>query len=142
MIELLSRELKKVRLQLNAKKTKVLHSHMDDEGSNFTYTIIDDAFVQILHPDDYHRYLGRHINLSPQRIKIEFDHRVHQAWAAFHKHRKCILNRHIALKKRLKYFDMCVTPVLLFAMSVFPVTKRQLLALDSLQRKMVRRIVG
>ena len=37
---------------------------------------------------------------------------------------------------------MCVSPSVLFALSVFPVKKSQLLALDILQRKMLRRIVG
>ena len=46
------------------------------------------------------------------------------------------------MRKRLQYFDMCVTPVVLYALSCFPLTISKLDDLDRLQRRMLRRIVG
>ena len=43
---------------------------------------------------------------------------------------------------RLEYFDTSVTPVMMFALHVLPLTKTQLNIIDTLQRKMIRRIVG
>ena len=63
------------------------------------------------------------------------------AWAAFHKHSKTLLNHHIPLYLRLKYFDSLVTPRALFAAAVLQLSKSKLEAFCILQRKMVRRIV-
>ena len=49
---------------------------------------------------------------------------------------------HVSLSKRLRYFDACVTPTILFALNALPLTKTRLKSLDVLQRKMLRRIVG
>ena len=73
---------------------------------------------------------------------MELSHRMHQAWHAFHKHRKVLMNHHVSLYARLKYFDACVSPTILFALCTLPLTRRKLLALDVIQRRMLRRIVG
>ena len=52
------------------------------------------------------------------------------------------MNRHVSLTKRLKFFDMCVSPCILFALVSFPLTRGQIEALDVLQRKMLRLIIG
>ena len=52
------------------------------------------------------------------------------------------MNSHISLRRRLHYFDVCVTPTILFALPVFPLHQSHLQALDVLQRKMLRRIIG
>ena len=61
---------------------------------------------------------------------------------AFGKHIKVLLDHNISLQLRLKYFDTCVGPALLFGTAVLPMTRTQLQDLDRLQRKMLRRIVG
>ena len=45
-------------------------------------------------------------------------------------------------QKRLRFFDACVSPTVLFALVSFPLTRDQVEVLDALQRKMLRRIVG
>lgn len=44
----------------------------------------------------------------------------------------------MALKLRLKCFDCCITPVVLFGLSVLPLTASHLQKLDALQRRMLR----
>lgn len=51
-------------------------------------------------------------------------------------------NQHISVKKRLHYFDTCVAPSILFAMSALQIRQAKLKAFDILQRKMIRSIVG
>ena len=65
MTELLIVELQKVGLYLNAEKTKILHSSMYDRGADRDYVGINGEFVQVVHSDEHHRYLGRLISLSP-----------------------------------------------------------------------------
>ena len=60
---------------------------------------------------------------------------------AFGKHIKVLLDHNISLQLRLKYFDACVGPAILFGTAALPMTRTQLQDLDRLQRKMLRRIV-
>lgn len=143
MAELLIIELQKVGLHLNADKTKVLHSCIYDTGSDRDYVDINNEFVRVLHDHESHRYLGRLLSLSPSnRVQIELQNRKNHAWASFHKHKKIILNTHVSLAKRLQFFDMCVSPSMMFALISLPLTRAQIDTLDVLQRKMLRRIVG
>ena len=81
--------------------------------------------------------------MTPEnRIRIELQHRKNAAWASFHKHKKVILNRHVSVEKRLRFFDMCVSPSMMFALTAFPLTRSQIDEIDVLQRKMLRRIIG
>ena len=79
---------------------------------------------------------------ASHRSDDEFRHRISQAWAAFNKHKKVILNKHVSLARRLRYFDSCVTPAIQFGLCTLPMTKHKLDQLDILQRKMLRRIIG
>lgn len=103
---------------------------------------IDGDFIQILQLDVSHRYLGRHLNLSNQRCDMELKHRKQQVWFAFKKHQKVLLNKNVSLKKRLQYFDMCISPCILYALVAFPMSKSHLEQVYILQRKMIRIIVG
>ena len=72
MTELLITELRKVGLHLNADKTKILHSSIHDAGADRDYVDINGEFVQVLHEDQSHRYLGRHMSVSLEnRLRIE-----------------------------------------------------------------------
>ena len=143
MTELLLPELALVGLRLNASKTRILHTDFPDSGSETDLVEIGGEFISILHVGSWHRYLGRHLSLSSaDRVMVEIGHRKKQAWCAFHKHKKVLLNRHVSLRERLKYFDACVSPTVLFALCTLPVTRKRLEMLDTLQRRMLRRIVG
>ena len=128
--EILIEELSVVGLILNASKTKILHSNIEDDHFGLDFIDISGDFVRILHDDKFHKNLGRHISLSKeQRIQCELKHRRKIGWYAFQKHQKYILNRHISLQRRLHYFDVCVRPAILFGLAVFPL-RSQLRDLD------------
>ena len=134
MTELLMIELEVVGLSMNAKKTKILHTPLEDELHDCDFADIEGEIVEIIQDDSWHRYLGRYFSLSPYKRK--------RVWDALHKHKNVILNKHVSLHKRHKYFDTCVSPTILFGISTLPLSSSRLKSLDILQRKMMRRIVG
>ena len=92
---------------------------------------------------DSRRYLGRLLCTSASdRVTIEVRNRRRAAWASFHKHISVLLDDHVSLQLRLKYFDICIGPMILFGMAVFPTTRGQIEDMDRLQRQMLRRIIG
>ena len=94
--ELFINELRQVGLRLNAGKTEILHTEVQDDWHDLDFCQIGDEFVKVLKPDEYHRYLGRHlVCAASHRSDDEFRHRISQAWAAFSKHKKVILNKHV-----------------------------------------------
>ena len=142
MTELLIPELNAVGLQLNAKKTKILHDDVECIDDDVDIAEMYGEFFEVLQSDASHRYLGRKLNLFINRRDIEFQNRIQQAWFAFKKHEKILLNKHVSLRQRLQYFGMCISPCLLFALSAFPISKSQLEQMDVLQRKILKRIIG
>ena len=54
-----------------------MHSRNDDDNApKADFIRIDDDFIRVLHPDEHHRYLGRLLNLCPEkRISIEMGNR-------------------------------------------------------------------
>ena len=124
MTEILITELRLFGLELNCSKTKILHTEFQDEENMPDFVEIDNDFIEVLHGNRRHRYLGRRLSLHrAQRVDIEFNYRKQQAWASFHKHKKVLLNQHVALGHRLKYFDACVTPTMILALSTLPAPK-------------------
>ena len=66
MTNLLTTELHSIGLRLNPEKTKILHTSNDDDVmTQHDYVEINDGIIQILHPSQHHRYLGRMFSLSP-----------------------------------------------------------------------------
>ena len=143
MTERLMNEFQRIGLTLNAKKTKNLRSNPGDDDCTLNFVEIGSEFVKILNDTDSHRYLGRLLCTSASdRIKIEIRNRQRAAWASFHKHKSVLLDHHVSLQLRLKYFDACVGPTILFGMVVFPMTRCQIGDMDRLQLQMLRRIDG
>ena len=73
---------------------------------------------------------------------LELKYLRERAWATFHKHKKVLLNQQISLRHRLKFFDVTISPAILYALAAFPVTESKCDELDRIQRKMLHRIVG
>ena len=69
-------------------------------------------------------------------------HRIHIAWMKFNQHRETLLNRHVSLKLRLKFFDSIISPAILFGLTTAPLSTAQLSKLDIVRRRMLRSIVG
>ena len=79
---------------------------------------------------------------NEHRIQLEFTNRKRMAWPCFYKHKKILINQSISLKSRLKFFDACVTPTILFGLHCLPLPQKLISQLDVIQRKMLRAIVG
>ena len=72
MAEMLVEELADVGLHLNVKKTKILASEFQLDDSGYVdFVQISNDFVQVLHTDKYHRYLGRRHNLSSSQRSLK-----------------------------------------------------------------------
>ena len=140
MITALKEELARIGLSLNASKTKVLTT-LDD--IDFQSMVIDGEPVDILSGNTAHKYLGRKLcgNLRSRNI-FELAHRVQIAWMRFHKNRDILMDKHLSIYSRLKFFQAVITPTILFGLTSCALTAQQLESLDVLQRKMLRSIVG
>ena len=93
MTERLIKELQRIRLTLNAKKTKILMSNPDDGDYALNFVQIGNEFVKALNDTDCHRYLGRFLCTSAsERIKIEIRKRQRTTWASIHKHKSVLLD--------------------------------------------------
>ena len=78
-----------------------------------------------------HGYLGRLLCTSTSdRVKIEVRNRQQAEWASFHTNKSVLLDHHVSLQLRLKYFDACVGPTILFGMAAFPMTRGQIEDMD------------
>ena len=98
--------------------------------------------VQILTGDQTHKYLGRNLCGSlVRRHVVEFNHHVQLAWNKFHRHRCVLVNKHVSIKLRMKFFDAVVTQTILFGLHTLALTGVQLSKLDSLHKRMLRSMV-
>ena len=83
------------------------------------------------------------ISLSSElRGTMEFNYRKQQAWATFHKRKQILTNQNVSLRKRLQFFECCINPAIFFGLITLPLTKIMLQAMNALQRRMLRRIIG
>ena len=140
MITALKEELARIGLSLNASKTKVLTTLNDIDCQSM---VIVGEHVDILSGDTAHKYLGRKLcgNLRSRNI-FELAHRVQIAWMRFHKNRDILMDKHLSIYSRLKFFQAVITPTILFGLTSCAMTKSQICSLDVVQRRMFRNIVG
>ena len=140
MVDALCYELGRVGLNLNATKTKIFTTLRN--GSPL-YVDMGGDLVQVLDSGDCHRYLGKRIpgDLS-KRGQADVNNRIQSAWAAFHKHRSVLTNKHVTLRSRLKLFASAVTPTIMFGLKSCPCTVAHLKQIHAVQRKMLRAVVG
>ena len=73
---------------------------------------------------------------------VEFNQRVQLAWNTFHRHRRVLVNKHVAIKLRMKFYAAVVTPTMLSGLHTLALTAVQLSKLESIQRRMLRSMVG
>ena len=137
-------DLQEFGLRLNAKKIKILCTECQlDDSVDFNFFELSNEFVEVHTSSKAHRFLRRYLNLSEvSRLSLEHGLRRYQGWNAFNKHRKCILNHHVSLRKRVRIFDISVPPTVLFFFATASSLQSHLRGLDVLQRKMMRRIIG
>ena len=111
--------------------------------NQYRFVDIGDMMIEILSNEKSHKYLGRNINLfAEHRTECEVNHRLQLAWAKFHQNRKWLLDHHIPLSLRLRFFDAVVSPTAVFAGSVLSFKKSDFSKIDIVQRRMLRNIIG
>jgi hypothetical protein len=139
MLGLLDDELASVGLELHEGKTKIITS---DLSNSISFVEISSKFIEVLGPQKSHKYLGKYLIADTSRNQVELQHRIQIAWHAFHKHRRWLLNRNVPVQLRLRLFSSVVTPSVLFGSSVLSLTQTQLHRLGTVQRRMLRNIIG
>ena len=140
MLETLHDELSAVGLEIHETKTKVLTSSNICEVDSLP---VRGMTFQILSPEASHRYLGRRLSLNATvRVETEINNRISAAWAKFHCNRRWLVNKHIPLKLRMRFFEACVKPTATFALHVLPLKVANTNRLAATERRMKRCIVG
>ena len=140
MLEILIEELHGIGLALNPSKTKLFTTFGVD-----TPTLIEVAghFLEVVTRQESHKYLGKMLsgNFIERRV-ADLAYRKKCAWNKFHKFKHILLNKHISLRLRLKFFDSVISPTILFGLATTALPKSEISKLDSLRRRMLRHIVG
>ena len=144
MIELLM-ELGNMGLQLDPSKTK--RKLTTTVFAPLLHVEIGNDLVEVLHDACTHKYLGRILtgNLFTRvagRLNLNLPIVYGCLGQKFHKHRETLINKHVSLKLRLKYFNAMISPTILFGLSLLPLTKLHFHKLNVVQRRMLRSIVG
>ena len=104
---------------------------------------VDESFIQIMQPGEFHKYLGRHLpGALLQRGPVEVQHRLQAAWYKFYQFRWQLTNANVSVKLRLKLFDAVVSPCVVFGLGALPMYDRCQEKLDITLRTMLRKIVG
>ena len=140
MMESLVHEWAHIGLQFSSCKTKIFTIQ---SLTTPLFVEVSEEMVQVLTGDQTHKYLGRSLCGSlVRRHVVEFNHRVQLAWNKFHRHRRVLVNKNVSIKLRMKFFDAVVTPTILFGLHTSALAGVQLSKLDSIQRRMLRSMVG
>ena len=94
---------------------------------DYEFLEIGGDMVEILHGNNTHRFLGRHLpGILENRGDTEIKHRIQAAWMKYGQFSRVFGNRNISTKLRLKLFDAIVSPTLLFGLSILPVCQSHL----------------
>ena len=140
MVESLVEELAALGLHLNTSKTKILTTQNLKEPM---FLDIGSDMIEVLHEGQNHKYLGKKLSGDlRKRATVDLQHRSHIVWMKFNEHKDTLLNRHVSLRLRLKFFDSVITPTILFGLLTCPLTSNQLQQLEVVKNRMLRSIVG
>ena len=81
MLTMLMEDLAKIGLHLNGSKTKILTT----VANSLHFLDVDESFIQIMQPGEFHKYLGRHLpGALLERGPVEVQHRLQVAWYKFY----------------------------------------------------------
>ena len=141
MLEALSDSFAHFGLELNAKKTKIFSSSTCEDTAHIIDTRA--GSVEILPAGSTHKYLGRTWSGDlTERGHTAVSNRIGCSWGKFSELGHTLKNRYISIKQRLRLFESCITPTLLYSLDTCPLTCADLERIDTTQRKMLRHIVG
>ena len=140
MLKDLMLKAKEYGLEVHSGKTKVLWNGQG-RGSTTATAEIEAKSFDILDEEGSTEYLGRMLNLS-EIHDVELQSRVGKAWRKFGVFRDELTSKHYPLSQRLKLFAAVVQPTFLYGCSSWTLTRKRESVIRSLQRKMLRSVVG
>ena len=143
-LDILAEELRRMGLELNAKKSKIFCTDPAVYASEApVYVDAAGGMIEVVRARESHQYLGTSLPGDLRvRGKRNLAHRLKCAWAKFHLFHASLTNKHVNIKLRLRLFDAVVTPSALYGLAPSPLTKHDFETLGITQRKMLRSIVG
>lgn len=130
--------------ELRFGKTEILCNKFcrDNRQSETAASIsIGGNIVEILPVTGDTMYLGRLLSFSDFHAK-ELRHRINKGWKKFAVHKKTLCDKSALLSHRLKLFAATVTPTVLHGSCTWTLTADMERELQTVQRKMLRQIVG
>lgn len=132
MINDLDRESRKVGLNMNTEKTKVMTN-----GTEEPIYILGNAIEYV----DEYIYLGQIISLKDLTSK-EVERRIGNAWKRFWSLREIFKNKETSMAIKRKLFNICIVPVLTYGCQTWSLTKAQTKKLETCQNAMNRSMMG
>jgi hypothetical protein len=130
-----------VGLELHMGKTKILANEWAHSGTTSKHVAVSGHKIEVLPLGGTTMYLGRLLSLDTIH-ETELEHRLERAWKKFHVWKHVLCNRSYSLRHRLKLFESAVTPTILYGSSSWSMTSDREAQLRTLQRRMLRWIVG
>jgi len=134
MIADLAREAGKFGLKLHMGKTRVLTNCGLNRPAHITCC---GQQIQVLDASQSERYLGRKLSTDDYH-DTELANRVASGWACFFKFKDALCNRGLPLRDRLKLFESCVAPCVLYACCTWTLTLEREHLLNKTRRRMLR----
>ena len=134
MISDLRNEASKFGLKMHAGKTKIL---ITDPAARQSPISCGGCDVQVLQDGESEKYLGQELSVDDYNF-VEFKNRLSMGWATFFKMKGALCNRLVPLRDRLKLFDSCVTPCILYACGTWTMTEDMVRKLRVTRRRMLR----
>ncbi|XP_045454782.1 uncharacterized protein LOC123664232 [Melitaea cinxia] len=132
MINDLDRESRKVGLNMNTQKTKVMTN-----GTEEPIYVLGNAIEYV----DEYVYLGQIISLKDLTSK-EVEKRIGNAWKRFWSLREIFKNEEISMAIKRKLFNTCIVPILTYGCQTWSLTKAQTKKLETCQNAMNRSMMG
>ena len=123
-------------------KTKVLYNGCGAAGGAVPgFVEVAGKRVDVLGEGGGTVYLGKLLNLHHVH-DTEIKHRIARAWAKFSVFKDELTDRRYPMKRRMKLFDAVVSGTVLYGCGAWTMTKDRERALQTTQRKMLRKILG
>ena len=127
----------RVGLKIHWEKTNILSNQNSNRRREVT---INNIKVEILPVKECAKQLGQTITLQQQET-TQIKSRIRAAWASLYKYEQELTSKTYLLQRRLRLFNMVITPTLNHASGTWTLSKEHERMTRSTQRKMLRLIV-